>query len=219
VADFNALARKPDIGRSLVRNGPSPNRRKRIVGVDRLDYSKGLPQRFRAFGTFLEQHEDWQLEQLAGLINGRFGDLDWTPVQYICRALPRDTLAPLMRQSEVGFVTPLRDGMNLVAKEYVAAQDPEDPGVLILSQFAGAAEEMREALIVNPYDPEDMAHQLHRALTMPLQERRARHAALLSHITEYDAKSWAEAFLSALKGTASPDACVAADTLEPAEAS
>lgn len=244
VAEFGALARKPDVGSALLRNAPSPNRRKRIIGVDRLDYSKGLPERFRAFDEFLQRYPQFtkqvgfvqvappsrgevdayadirnELEQLAGSINGRFGELDWTPVQYICRALPRDTLAPLMRQSEVGFVTPLRDGMNLVAKEYVAAQDPEDPGVLILSQFAGAAEEMRQALIVNPYDPEDMAQQLHRALSMPLQERRARHAALLSHITEYDAKSWAAAFLSALKGPSSHEACLPVESLAPAEAS
>lgn len=244
VEDFNALAREPGTDAACLQNSRVYNRRKRIIGVDRLDYSKGLPERFRAFDAFLQRYPQFtkkvgfvqvappsrsevdayadirvELEQLTGSINGRFGDLDWTPVQFICRALPRDTLAPLMRQSDVGFVTPLRDGMNLVAKEYVAAQDPENPGVLILSQFAGAAEEMREALIVNPYDPEDMAQQLHRALSMPLKERRARHGALLAHITRFDAKNWAETFLSALKAPVSDNNTrVPADAREPAEA-
>lgn len=244
VAEFNALSRKPERSAALAQKPQVALRRKRIIGVDRLDYSKGLPERFKAFDEFLHRYPAFnkrvgfvqvappsrgevdayadirvELEQLAGSINGRFGELDWTPVQYICRSLPRDVLAPLMRQSNVGFVTPLRDGMNLVAKEYVAAQDPDDPGVLILSQFAGAAEEMREALIVNPYDPEEMAQQLHRALTMPLQERRARHSALLTHITRYDAKSWANAFLSTLRGPVSSNASVPADVLASAEVS
>lgn len=198
-------------------------RMQRIIGVDRLDYSKGLPERFRAFDALLRQHPDLskhvnfvqvappsrgevdayadiraELEQMAGAVNGRLADLDWTPLQYICRPLPRDVLAPLMRNSDIGFVTPLRDGMNLVAKEFVAAQDPEDPGVLILSQFAGAAEEMQDALIVNPYDVEDMAEALYRGLTMPLDERRARHAALLHNVTTCGAKDWAAAFLADL---------------------
>jgi trehalose 6-phosphate synthase len=221
VDEFNALSRKiPDDG--AVAGVHTPKRR-RIIGVDRLDYSKGLTARFRAFGELLSQHPELaeevefmqiapisrgeldayadirvELEQLAGSINGRFARLDWTPVQYISRPLPRDVLAPLMRQSDVGFVTPLRDGMNLVAKEFVAAQDPRDPGVLVLSQFAGAAEEMKEAIIVNPYDTENMAERLHRALTMPLPERRRRHATLLRHIKTHDAKAWSDAFVSAL---------------------
>ena len=153
----------------------------RIIGVDRLDYTKGLPQKLKAFGRFLEKYPQYQrqvvltqiapptresveaysdirqqLETLAGSINGRFGELDWVPIHYIHRSTPRRRLAGIYRSSRIGMVTPLRDGMNLVAKEYVAAQDPEDPGVLILSQFAGAAEEMGEALIVNPYNIEEM---------------------------------------------------------------
>jgi trehalose 6-phosphate synthase len=223
VADFATLSTRSIPDASLADSPAGQPRRKRIIGVDRLDYSKGLPERFRAFDELLLRHPEHtrqvgfiqiapltreemeayenirvELEQLAGSVNGRFADLDWTPVQYLCRPLPRDVLAPLMRQSDVGFVTPLRDGMNLVAKEFVAAQDPDDPGVLILSQFAGAAEEMQEALIVNPYDIEDMALQLHLALTMPIEERRERHAALWRHITTFDATAWAESFLSAL---------------------
>jgi trehalose 6-phosphate synthase len=198
--------------------------RKQIIGVDRLDYSKGLPDRMKAFGRLLdlypEMHknvtllqiapptrEDVQsyadireeLERLSGAINGRFADFNWTPIRYIHRSVARDKLAALFRSSQVGFVTPLRDGMNLVAKEFVAAQEPDDPGVLVLSQFAGAAEEMAEALIVNPYDVDAMAESLHRALVMPIEERRERQAALLARIRRQDARAWLTSFLAALE--------------------
>jgi len=197
--------------------------RRQIIGVDRLDYSKGLPERLKAYGRLLSQHPElekavtflqiapptreevdayadirMELETVAGSINGRYADFNWTPLRYIHRSVSRRKLAPLFRGSQVGFVTPLRDGMNLVAKEYVAAQDPDDPGVLILSQFAGAAEEMQQALIVNPFDIEDMAHQLHVALTMPLAERKERHAVLLDQVTRNDAQNWLETFLDEL---------------------
>ncbi len=225
VTEFSALSRQRLRDTSLAEKPKNATPRKRIIGVDRLDYSKGLPERFRAFHDLLQRYPAHlrkvsflqiapltraeveayndirvEVEQLAGSVNGHFADLDWTPVQYICRPIARDILAPLMRQSAVGFITPLRDGMNLVAKEYVAAQDPDDPGVLVLSQFAGAAEEMTDALIVNPYDIESVAAHLDRALTMPLGERRERHAALLRHVTEFDAKRWADSFLEALRG-------------------
>lgn len=197
--------------------------RRQIIGVDRLDYSKGLPERLKAFDKLLQLHPEMEkavtflqiapptreevdayadirveLEGLAGSINGRFADFNWTPIRYIHRPVSRDKLAPLFRGSQVGFITPLRDGMNLVAKEYVAAQNVEDPGVLVLSQFAGAAEEMQEALIVNPYDIDDMARQLYRALTMPLTERRRRHEALLEHIATQNARAWLQSFLEVL---------------------
>jgi trehalose 6-phosphate synthase len=200
--------------------------RKQIIGVDRLDYSKGLPDRMKAFGRLLSQHPELdkrvtflqiapptreevdaysdirtELEVLTGSINGHFSDFNWTPIRYIHRSVPRDKLAALFRASPVGFVTPLRDGMNLVAKEYVAAQDPDDPGVLVLSQFAGAAEEMQDALIVNPYDIDEMARKLYEALTMPLAERRRRHAALYETIERYDAKAWLADFLDTLETT------------------
>ena len=199
--------------------------RKQVIGVDRLDYSKGLPERFEAFGRLLAGDETMEravsfiqiapptretipayveikesLELLSGRINGRFADIDWTPIKYIHRPVPRDKLASLFRSSEVGLVTPLRDGMNLVAKEYVAAQDPDDPGVLILSQFAGAAEEMDAALMVNPYHVEEMAEVLAQALKMPLEERRERHAALIAAIRRYDVHAWREDFLTQLRG-------------------
>jgi trehalose 6-phosphate synthase len=205
--------------------------RRQIIGVDRLDYSKGLPDRFKAFGRLLERHPEIHKkvtllqvapssrqevqsyadikEELAGLsgsINGRFADFNWTPIRYIQRNVPREKLAALFRASQVGFVTPLRDGMNLVAKEFVAAQDMKDPGVLVLSQFAGAAEEMAEALIVNPYDIDDMAENLFRALQMPLKERQQRQKALIARIRRQDARAWLDGFLRALEGLRAADA-------------
>lgn len=198
--------------------------RANIIGVDRLDYSKGLPDRLQAFRRLLLAHPNMQkrvtlmqiapptresveayadireeLEKLSGAINGEFADFDWTPVRYIHRAIPRHILAALFRGSQVGMVTPLRDGMNLVAKEYVAAQSDDDPGVLVLSKFAGAAEEMQEALIVNPYDLDDMANTLNTALKMHVEERRERQQALFHRIKNYDAHRWQANFLSALE--------------------
>ncbi len=196
----------------------------RLIGVDRLDYTKGLPQKFRAFGRFLEKNPEYrrkvilsqlapptresvlayvdirhELETLSGTINGKFGELDWVPIQYIHRSTPRGTLVDVFQQSRIGVVTPLRDGMNLVAKEYVAAQDPEDPGVLMLSRFAGAAEQMKQALIVNPYDVEEMADTIKTALEMDLEERRERHRALLDGIRTHDTFAWCRSFLAALE--------------------
>lgn len=194
-----------------------------IIGVDRLDYSKGLPERLHAYRRLLQKYPTIQkrvtlmqiapptresveaygdireeLEKLSGAINGEFADFDWTPVRYIHRGIPRHILAALFRGSQVGLVSPLRDGMNLVAKEYVAAQSDQDPGVLVLSKFAGAAEDMEEALIVNPYDVDDMAEMLHVALEMPLGERRERQNALLERIRSNDARYWQASFLDAL---------------------
>jgi trehalose 6-phosphate synthase len=198
--------------------------RKQIIGVDRLDYSKGLPDRMKAFGRLLDLYPEHmkkvtflqiapptredvdayadirhELESLSGSINGRFADFNWTPIRYIHRSVAREKLAALYRVSRAGLVTPLRDGMNLVAKEYVAAQNPDDPGVLILSKFAGAAEELAEALIVNPYDIDAMAAAIDKALTMPIEERKERHSALYKRVAEGDALAWQKAFLDALE--------------------
>ena len=195
-----------------------------VLGVDRLDYSKGLPDRMKAFRRMLEMHPEMrkavtmmqiapptredvaayaeirhELEGLSGAINGEFGDFDWTPVRYIHRVVPRGTLAALFRGSHVGLVTPLRDGMNLVAKEYVASQDADNPGVLVLSKFSGAAEDLEEAVLVNPYDTDEMAIALHRALTMPIEERRERYDALIKRVRGRDVKNWRETFLAALR--------------------
>lgn len=199
------------------------SRRKLLVGVDRLDYSKGLPQRLRAFRELLENSPETrnsatlvqiaspsredvsaytdilhELESLCGSINGNFGELDWMPVRYIHRSVARARLPGLYRASRVALVTPLRDGMNLVAKEFVAAQNPEDPGVLVLSRFAGAAEQMREALLVNPYDREGTAAAILLALQMPLEERRNRHEQMMKTLRRYDVHWWCETFLADL---------------------
>jgi trehalose 6-phosphate synthase len=209
----------------------------RIVGVDRLDYTKGLPQKFKAFGRLLEKYPQYQrqvvltqiapptresveaysdireeLESLAGSINGRLGELDWVPIHYIYRPTPRHRLGDLYRSSRICMVTPLRDGMNLVAKEYVAAQDNADPGVLILSQFAGAAEEMTEALIVNPYSIEETADVIRSALEMNLTERRARHGALLAGVRRHDAADWSQSFLERLKHAHEPSSWISPES-------
>lgn len=195
-----------------------------VIGVDRLDYSKGLPNRFRAFGKFLDRRAGTgrrasllqiapptrervaayrairtELEEIAGRLNGEHAELDWTPIRYIHRGVDRDTLARLHRRARACLVTSLADGMNLVAKEYVAAQDPEDPGVLILSRFAGAAEDMTEAVLVNPYDIEETSEAIEKALTMPIKERRRRHAHSLEVVRATEVGTWARSFVSCLK--------------------
>ncbi|MFT4934179.1 MAG: trehalose 6-phosphate synthase [Pseudoalteromonas distincta] len=199
--------------------------RKLIVGVDRLDYSKGLEERFLGFERFLADNPDLRrqvlmvqvapvsresvnsyqeirgrLDALSGRINGEHADLDWNPLRCVNRNYRRDELAGLYRAAKVGLVTPLRDGMNLVAKEYVAAQDPADPGVLILSRFAGAANQLPAALIVNPNSPEEISEALKRALTMPLAERIERWRALFDNVRGEDVGAWRDAFVGALAG-------------------
>src|SRR5690606_35382964 len=197
--------------------------RKMIVGVDRLDYSKGLEERFLGFERLLADHphlrrdvlmlqiapvsregvEAYQeirarLDALSGRINGEYADIDWNPVRYVNRNYRRDELAGVYRAAKVGLVTPLRDGMNLVAKEFVAAQDPQDPGVLVLSQFAGAAAELSAALLVNPHDHEGMAEAIRNALEMPLEERIARHRDMYAVLASNDIRYWAKSFIDAL---------------------
>ena len=195
-----------------------------LIGVDRLDYTKGIPERMHAFERFLTNFPDWRgkvtylqitprsrtsiqeyaeigrmVGEAVGRINGNFGEASWTPVRYINKAHSRTALAGLYRAARAGLVTPLRDGMNLVAKEYVTAQNPDDPGVLVLSRFAGAAHECASALLVNPYDPEGVAIAINRALSMPLEERRQRHAANLKALVRNDLTHWAERFLASLE--------------------
>jgi trehalose 6-phosphate synthase len=199
------------------------SRRRLLLGVDRLDYSKGLPQRVHAFRQLLERYPEnrdsatliqiaspsredvgayddlrREMDSLCGEINGDFGELDWMPLRYIHRNVARKRLPGLYRASRVALVTPLRDGMNLVAKEFIAAQDPADPGMLVLSRFAGAAEQLKEALLVNPYDTQGSADAIQRALTMPLAERVNRHEALLERVRKHDVHWWAATFLEAL---------------------
>jgi trehalose 6-phosphate synthase len=224
VDEFQALGRAPEAQETLRSMRETYANRRLLVGVDRLDYSKGLPQRIRAFRRLLEQYPEnrrsttliqvaapsredveayteirEELEALCGAINGDFGELDWMPVRFIRRAVARKRLPGLYAASRVGLVTPLRDGMNLVAKEYVASQDPADPGVLVLSRFAGAAEQMTDALLVNPYDTAGTADAIQHALRMPLEERLVRHGRLLKLIREFDVHWWARDFLQALQ--------------------
>src|SRR4030081_301848 len=139
------------------------------------------------------------ISEAAGRINGAFGEPDWTPIRYVNRAYSRSALAGLYRAARVGLVTPLRDGMNLVAKEYVASQNPDDPNVLILSRFAGAAHECKAALLVNPYDPDSVAVAIGQALSMPLAERCERHKAIYQVLLHNDVQYWAHRFLSELE--------------------
>ncbi|NBB16311.1 alpha,alpha-trehalose-phosphate synthase (UDP-forming) [Caulobacter sp. SLTY] len=203
--------------------------RQMIIGVDRLDYSKGLEERFIAYEQFLHDHPDQRekvfmlqiatpsrdaveayqdlrgrLDAVAGRINGAFATLDWVPLRYVNSGFRQDELAGVYRSARVALITPLRDGMNLVAKEYVAAQDPADPGVLILSRFAGAAAQMKEALIVNPYDREEMAQAIHRALTMDPAERILRWRALKDGLERESLDGWWQSYLETLGATPRP---------------
>ncbi len=196
-----------------------------IVGVDRLDYSKGLEERLLGYEQFLKDNPAMrsevlllqvtpisrddvdtyqdirgQLNSLAGRINGAYADMDWQPIRYLNRTYRRDQLAGIYRTARVGLVTPLRDGINLVAKEYVCAQNPDDPGVLILSRFAGAAAEMGEALIVNPFSREELSDAIKRALTMPLEERKQRWSALMQVVRDTDVAIWRDDYVCALRG-------------------
>jgi trehalose 6-phosphate synthase len=199
------------------------------IGVDRLDYSKGLVNRFEAFARLLGKYPEHrrqvsflqiaarsredsgayqrlrrELDQLVGDTNGRFSEFDWVPLRYMTRAVRRQTLAGFYRIARLALVTPLRDGMNLVAKEFVAAHDPQDPGVLILSRFAGAAEELTDALIVNPFDADEMADAIHEGLSMPLAERLRRYQGLRERVWDTTASKYCATFLSHLEQGQAP---------------
>lgn len=224
VDEFTRLTHASDAMETCEGMRAEYSRRRLLLGIDRLDYSKGIPQRVRAFRELLDRYPEnrnsatlvmiasptrddvhaysdlrQELEGLCGSVNGDYGELDWMPVRYIHRMVARKRVPGLCRAAAVGLVTPLRDGMNLVAKEYVVAQDPEDPGVLVLSRFAGAAEQLKEALLVNPYDTQGMADSIQQALQMPLAERQNRHQKLMARIREHDVHWWRNTFLNALQ--------------------
>ena len=237
-ARFAAMAASPEVQRLGDRIRRCLSGQSTIIGVDRLDYTKGLVQRLHAFEMLLDAQPErrgrtlllqiaapsretvpeyvepeGRLEALSGRINARHSELDWTPVRYVNRTFSQRHLAALFRLSRVGLVTPLCDGMNLVAKEYVAAQDPDEPGVLVLSRFAGAAERLHGALLVNPYDVTGVAGALHIALAMPLAERRRRWRDMMAEITEHDVHDWRRRFLDDLEAvTAGRPACGAGQT-------
>ena len=192
-----------------------------LLGADRLDYTKGIPDRILAVERLLELHPEWReqvvlvqvavpsraevpeyqalkrlIDELVGRVNGRFATASWEPIRYIYRSFPHEELAGMYRDADVAVVTPLRDGMNLGAKEFLAAQT-EDPGVLVLSKFAGAAETMPEALLVNPNDLDATAEALHQALTMERRERAARMEALRERERQHDVHWWVETCIEA----------------------
>jgi len=197
-----------------------------IVGIDRLDYTKGIPRRLLAIEQLLLRHPEWmekvtlvqlavpsrgdvgsyqrsrsEIEGLVGRLNGRYGTATWTPIHYLYRSVTDTTLLALYRAADVMLVTPVRDGMNLVAKEFAASRVDED-GVLVLSEFAGASAELTDALIINPYDVDGMADAVHEALTMPARERRDRMRRLRTHVMENDVHRWVAGFLDQLRSVA-----------------
>ncbi|MBR0641484.1 alpha,alpha-trehalose-phosphate synthase (UDP-forming) [Plastoroseomonas hellenica] len=222
-AGFSRAAAAALTKRETTRLIASLGGRSLILGVDRLDYSKGLPHRLRGYGALLRRFPEHrkrvtflqaapvsrgqvaqyralrrELDELAGRINGEHAEFDWMPLRWLTRPLARSLVAGFLRHARVGLVTPLHDGMNLVAKEFVASQDPEDPGVLVLSRFAGAAAELAGAVLVNPHDPEDITEALHQALTMPLAERRERWQGDWQALSNPPGGNWAQAFLERL---------------------
>lgn len=226
--DTEHIARQ---ARSAASNKPvrglrqSLQHRKLAIGVDRLDYSKGLPDRFHGFERYLQRYPQQKgdmtflqiapvsrgsvneyrklrgdLERLAGHINGGHAEADWTPLRYVNQNYAHSTLTGFYRQAAVGLVTPLRDGMNLVAKEYIAAQDPENPGMLVLSLLAGAADELKQALLVNPHDLDGVADAIATAANMPRAERIERWRAMMEHLRAHDIHRWRRDYLGALEG-------------------
>ena len=204
----------------------SLNGEKLAIGVDRLDYSKGLVNRIKAFDQMWTAHPSLaravsllqiatpsrgaieaysnlqnELARLVSDVNGRHGEVDWTPIRYLNKGFSQTVLAGLYRTAQVGVVTPLHDGMNLVAKEYVAAQNPADPGVLVLSKFAGAANELDTALLVNPNDIDGMARTIAMALSMPLLERRMRWEAMMAKLQRHSIQQWFTSFVETLRET------------------
>ncbi|MEM7705983.1 MAG: alpha,alpha-trehalose-phosphate synthase (UDP-forming) [Pseudomonadota bacterium] len=220
--DLSLAAQSMSQVRSLVRSLAG---RDLMIGVDRLDYSKALTQRLRSYERLLEKYPNTQsnltylqiapptrtgvrayeeiraeLEQASGRINGRFAEADWVPIRYLNKGVDRKRLMGYFRNAAIGLVTPIRDGMNLVAKEYLAAQDPEDPGVLVLSSLAGAAQELPEAVLINPYDRDAVADGIGTALNMSLEERCERHDVMLRTLRRNDIVAWRSRFVEALHG-------------------
>lgn len=221
---FTDTAQRSEKSALVRRMRESMTGRDLIIGVDRLDYSKGITNRIEAFEHFVQNNPEYKskvtflqvtpksrsevpeyaemqsmVAEHAGRVNGALASVDWTPIRYITRSLNRNILAGLYRHAKVGLVTPLRDGMNLVAKEYVAAQDKNDPGVLVLSRFAGASRELDGALLVNPYDKESVSQAIRHALNMPLNERQYRYSSMIKHLHENDINHWCANYLDELR--------------------
>lgn len=226
---FREAAAKAEHAPSVKRLISTLAGQKLLIGVDRLDYSKGIEERIQSFCSYLGAHPEelrrvtylqvtpksrsevpeyrriqQEVAARVGEANGRYGDVDWTPIRYLNQNIPHTTLAGLYRAARVGLITPLRDGMNLVAKEYVASQSPEDPGVLVLSRYAGAAFELHGALIVNPYNAAETGDAIARALAMPVQERRERWDEMMRHLDTHTVGDWWRGFIGALAKASEP---------------
>jgi trehalose 6-phosphate synthase len=224
--EFAEFARQASDHVEVQRLTQSLRGRKLLIGVDRVDYSKGLINRFKTFDRMLvenpklkrsvqflqiavpsrsaiDSYSELQdkLAYQAGKINGRHGEVDWTPIRYLNKGFIQSTLAGFYRAATVGLVTPFHDGMNLVAKEYVAAQNPENPGVLVLSEFAGAARELDTAVLVNPHDIDGTAQKLASAIAMPLSERTERWTAMMKSLRRSSIHVWFSDFMNALDHT------------------
>jgi len=220
--EFADLARTREVAETAWNIHVNLPNRQLILGVDRLDYTKGIPERLLAFGHALACYPDMrkkvtliqvvvpsrvnveeyeklkkEIERIVGEINGRYTEVGWTPIHYIYRSLPRPELLAYYKTCEIALVTPLKDGMNLIAKEYCAS-NIEEKGVLILSEFAGAASQLyRDALLVNPYDRQRVADTIHTAFLMDHDERQARMRRLRRSIKKYDIINWVNSFLRA----------------------
>jgi trehalose 6-phosphate synthase len=225
--EFAVAAESPEVGQRVAEiqanHGSDTHRRTLLLGVDRLDYTKGIPERLAAFGNALERfprlHEKislvqivvpsrvnipkyrdlkLEIERMVSEINGMFTQTGWVPIHYIFRSVDRTELIALYRAADIALITPLKDGMNLVAKEYCAANVTEN-GVLIMSEFAGAADQLQdEALLVNPYDVEEVAETIATAVDMPIAERRRRMQALRRKVRQFDIYWWVDSYLNAI---------------------
>ncbi len=223
VEGIASLAAAAKSSRQYRRLRDSMRDRALLIGVDRLDYSKGLPARFAAYSYLLEHYPQTrgrtvflqiappsrsdvpeyreirrELEEASGHINGRFAEFDWTPLRYLNKSFNHRILTGFYRAAKLALVTPLRDGMNLVVKEYLASQDPEDPGMPVLSCFAGAAHELGEAIMVNPNDTEGVAEAIVQGLEMPVGERKERWTAMMTTLRRNDADAWRRSFVEEL---------------------
>jgi trehalose 6-phosphate synthase len=240
VERFAAQAAKAIAHPEVSRLRRSLNGEKLAIGVDRLDYSKGLINRINAFDRMWTLHPSLartvsllqiatpsrggieaygnlqsELAKLVSDVNGRHGEVDWTPIRYLNKGYGQTVLAGLYRTAQIGVVTPLHDGMNLVAKEYVAAQNPADPGVLVLSKFAGAANELDTALLVNPHDIDGMARTIATGLSMPLTERRMRWEAMMTKLRDSTIQQWFIDFVEALQATRIDKGAAKSPMMEP----
>lgn len=220
---MNSNKEQSDLQRRLNLHKQTTPNGKLILSIDRLDYTKGIAQRLNAFRYFLEKYPEYkeqvrliilavpsranvpqykllkkEIDELVGRINGEFATVSWTPIWYFYRSVPFENLIDLYTSSDIAWLTPIRDGMNLVAKEYIASR-VDQTGVLILSEMAGSANEMNEALLINPNNFEEKADTLYQAINMPVEEQKARNSLLQNRLERYNVEKWANDFMSSLK--------------------